>query len=192
MKDAKRDKVIIFSAPSGSGKSTIVGHLLRKYPFLEFSISATSRAPRGEEQHGREYYFYTPKEFIELVKDEAFVEHEEVYSGQFYGTLHSEVERIWKKGHVILFDIDVKGGVNLKKLFGEKALAVFVKAPSLEALRERLMKRQTDSIEEIEKRIAKAEEESSYERYFDVTLINNNLDEAFSEAEKIIENFIKS
>lgn len=192
MKDAKRDKVIIFSAPSGSGKSTIVGHLLRKYPFLEFSISATSRAPRGGEKHGREYYFYTPQEFIELVKEGAFVEHEEVYAGQYYGTLHSEVERIWKKGHVILFDIDVKGGVNLKKLFGEKALAVFVKAPSLEALRERLMKRQTDSIEEIEKRIAKAEEESSYERYFDVTLINNNLDEAFSEAEKIVENFIKS
>ncbi len=186
----KRDmdkKVIIFSAPSGAGKSTIVGHLLNKYPFLEFSVSATSRQPRGQEQHGREYYFFTVEEFRKMIEKGEFVEYEEVYPGSFYGTLRSEVERIWAKGHVILFDIDVKGGVNLKKLFGDEALSVFIKPPSVEELRHRLEGRGTDSPEAIEKRVAKAAEELEYEKYFDYVLVNDTLSDSLSEAEALIE-----
>lgn len=180
-------KVIIFSAPSGAGKSTIVGHLLNKYPFLEFSVSATSRQPRGQEQHGREYYFFTVEEFRKMIEKGEFVEYEEVYPGSFYGTLRSEVERIWAKGHVILFDIDVKGGVNLKKLFGDEALSVFIKPPSVEELRHRLEGRGTDSPEAIEKRVAKAAEELEYEKYFDYVLVNDTLSDSLSEAEALIE-----
>ena len=144
-------KVIIFSAPSGAGKSTIVNHLLGKYPELEFSISATSRAPRGNEQDGREYYFYSADRFREMIAQGKFIEHEEVYPGSFYGTLKSEVERIWAKGHVIVFDIDVKGGVNIKRIFGDKAFSIFIQAPSVEILRERLISRGTDSAEAIGK-----------------------------------------
>lgn len=184
-------KVIIFSAPSGSGKSTIVNHLLQKYPFLEFSISATSRPPRGEEQNGKDYYFYTADEFKDLIAKNSFVEYEEVYAGSFYGTLNSELERIWAKGHIIVFDIDVKGGRNIKKLFGDQALSIFIKAPSIEVLRKRLVGRQTDSPEAIERRIAKAEEELKYEKYFDRTIVNDNIDMAFADAEKLIEDFLK-
>lgn len=184
------NKVIIFSAPSGSGKSTVVNHLLDKYPFFEFSVSATSRPPRGKEQHGREYFFYTPDEFRRLISEDAFVEYEEVYPGSYYGTLRSEVERIWAAGHTILFDIDVKGGVNLKKLFGEKALAVFVKAPSIEALRQRLILRGTDSDQAIEKRVEKAREEMTYEKYFDRILVNEVLASTFAEAEEMVEDFV--
>ena len=134
-----KEKVIIFSAPSGSGKSTVVRHLLDTFDCFELSVSATSRAPRGVEQHGREYYFITPDEFRALIAEDAFVEHEEVYNGVFYGTLKKEVRRIWDAGHAILFDVDVKGGVNLKRYFGDKALSVFVQAPSVEVLRERLV-----------------------------------------------------
>ncbi len=183
-------KVIIFSAPSGSGKSTIVNHLLLKYNFLEFSISATSRKPRGNEQHGKEYYFFTAEEFLKLIEKNAFVEHEEVYEGLHYGTLKSEVERIWNKGNVILFDIDVKGGVNLKKLFGEKALSVFVKPPSIDILRERLVLRGTEDKESIDKRVEKAKEELLYEKFFDYVLINDSLSESLKEAERITEAFI--
>lgn len=184
------NKIIIFSAPSGSGKSTIVNHLLNKYSILEFSISATSRAPRGEEKHGKEYFFFSTEEFERLIREEAFVEYEEVYKGSYYGTLKSEIERIWSKGHTILFDIDVKGGVNLKRIFGDAALAVFVKPPSVEELRKRLVGRGTDTPEAIEKRVAKAEEELTYEQYFDVVLVNDILSESLAKAEGLIDSFV--
>lgn len=182
-------KVIIFSAPSGAGKSTIVHHLLEKYSFLEFSISATSRAPRGKEENGKDYYFFTTEEFENKIKADHFVEYEEVYAGSYYGTLKSEVERIWAKGNIIVFDIDVKGGVNLKKLYGENAVAVFIQPPSVEELRNRLIGRGTDSPEAIERRVAKAEEELTYASKFDIVLINDKLDDAFLTAEKIVEEF---
>ena len=188
--NSSNNKVIIFSAPSGSGKSTIVNHLLSKYPFLEFSISATSRAPRGQEMHGKEYFFFSTEEFERLISQEAFVEYEEVYKGSYYGTLKSEIERIWAKGHTILFDIDVKGGVNLKKIFGDAAMAVFVKPPCVEELRKRLIGRGTDTPEAIEKRVAKAAEELTYEKYFDVILVNDRLDESLAEAERLIDSFV--
>ena len=184
-------KVIIFSAPSGAGKSTIVNHILGLYPELEFSISATSRAPRGKEQNGKEYYFFTADKFREMVAADMFVEHEEVYPGSFYGTLKSEVERIWAKGHVIVFDIDVQGGMNLKRIFGEKALSVFIQAPSVETLRERLVGRGTDSAEAIEKRVAKAAEEMSFADKFDYILVNDDLQKAFEEADDVVGNFIR-
>lgn len=186
----KNNKVIIFSAPSGSGKSTVVNHLLKKFPSLEFSVSATSRSPRGNEQNGKEYFFFSPEEFRTLIDQNAFVEYEEVYSGSLYGTLRSEVERIWAKGHTIVFDIDVKGGVNLKKLFKESALAIFIKAPSIESLRERLIHRGTDSDEAIEKRVFKAMEELEYEKQFDKVIINDILEHTLTEADIIVEEFI--
>ncbi len=183
-------KVIIFSAPSGAGKSTVVGHLLKTFPFLEFSISATSRPPRGSEKDGIEYYFFSEQQFRDLISQNAFVEYEEVYPGSFYGTLRSEVERIWAKGHVILFDIDVKGGVNLKRIFGDNALSVFVKPPSVEELRRRLVGRGTDTPEAIEKRVAKAEEELQYEPKFDRVLENDRLEQTLAEAEEIVNTFV--
>ena len=135
------NKVVIFSAPSGSGKSTVVNHILGLHPEMEFSVSATSRAPRGSEKDGVEYYFLSAEEFRSKIEADAFVEYEQVYTDRYYGTLKSEVERIWAKGHVIIFDVDVKGGVNLKKYFGDAALSVFIKAPSVEALRQRLIGR---------------------------------------------------
>ena len=182
-------KVIIFSAPSGAGKSTVVSHLLKSFPFLEFSISATSRAPRGREKNGVEYYFFSEQQFRDLIARDAFVEYEEVYPGSFYGTLRSEVERIWAKGHIILFDIDVKGGVNLKRIFGNDALSVFVKPPSVEELRRRLIGRGTDSPEAIERRVAKAEEELKYESRFDRILENDRLERTLAEAEEIVNTF---
>ena len=183
-------KVIIFSAPSGAGKSTVVGHLLKTFPFLEFSISATSRPPRGSEKDGVEYYFFSVQQFRDLISKDAFVEYEEVYPGSFYGTLRSEVERSWAKGHVILFDIDVKGGVNLKRIFGDNALSVFVKPPSVEELRRRLVGRGTDTTEAIEKRVAKAEEELTYEPKFDRVLENDRLEQTLAEAEEIVNTFV--
>lgn len=185
------NKVVIFSAPSGAGKSTIVNHLLGLHPELEFSISATSRAPRGQEQHGVEYYFYSADEFRQMIAQERFVEYEEVYSGSFYGTLRSEVERIWAKGHTIIFDIDVQGGVNLKRIFGEQALSVFIQAPSVEVLRERLIGRGTDTEEAIEKRVAKAASEMEFAAgKFDYTLINDDLQTALAEAERVVGGFL--
>ena len=182
-------KVIIFSAPSGAGKSTIVGHLLQTFPFLEFSVSATSRAPRGTERHGKEYYFLSPEEFEERIRRGDFVEYEQVYAGSYYGTLRSEVDRIWGKGNVIVFDIDVKGGVNLKQLYGEKALSVFIQPPSVEILRERLILRGTDSPEAIEKRCRKAAEELAYAPRFDRIIVNDRLQEAIGQAETLIRQF---
>ena len=185
------NKVIIFSAPSGAGKSTIVNHLLGLHPELEFSISATSRAPRGQEKHGVEYYFFTADEFRSMIAEDKFVEYEEVYAGSFYGTLRSEVERIWAKGHVIIFDIDVQGGVNLKRIFGNQAFSVFIQAPSVEILRERLVNRNTDTPEAIEKRVAKAASEMEFAAgKFDYTLINDDLQTALEEAERVVGRFI--
>ena len=185
------NKVLIFSAPSGAGKSTIVGHILGIWKDkMEFSISATSRAPRGTEQNGREYHFVSPDEFRRLISEDSFVEYEEVYKDHFYGTLKSEVERIWAAGHVIIFDVDVKGGVNLKKYFGEKALSIFIKAPSVETLRHRLVKRGTDSPEPIAERVEKASQEMEYAPQFDYVLINDDLATAFGEVEKVVEDFL--
>lgn len=184
-------KVLIFSAPSGSGKSTIVNHILGLHPDMEFSVSATSRPPRGQERDGREYYFLSEEEFRRRISAGEFVEYEEVYAGSFYGTLKSEVERIWGKGHAIIFDVDVKGGVNLKKYFGGSAMSVFVQAPSVEELRRRLEARKTDSAESIERRIAKAGEEMKFAPQFDHILVNDELEKAFSEAESLVSTFLR-
>lgn len=183
-------KVLIFSAPSGSGKTTIVNRLLTRYPELEFSISATSRAPRGTEQHGKEYYFLTQEEFEKAVSEDRFVEWEEVYKGTCYGTLRSEVERIWDKGHVIVFDVDVLGGINLKRIFGQEACSIFIMPPSVEELRHRLVNRGTDSAEVIEKRVAKAEFEITKSPEFDYIVINDNLEEAVEKTCGLLDNFI--
>ena len=185
------EKVIIFSAPSGSGKTTIVRQLLQKYPQFEFSVSATSRAPRGQEVDGVDYYFLTEEEFLRRIEADAFVEWEEVYNGTCYGTLRSEMERIWAKGNVIIFDVDVMGGINLKHIFGESACSIFIKAPSVEALRERLIGRGTDSMETIEKRVAKAEFELSKAGEFAFVVVNDSLDEAVEHTEQIIRDFLK-
>ncbi len=183
-------KVIIFSAPSGSGKSTIVNYLLSLNLGLEFSISATSRAPRGAEKDGVEYYFLSTEEFERRIAADEFVEHEEVYKGCYYGTLRSEVERIWGKGHTIVFDVDVKGGLNLKKIFGSQTLTVFIQPPSIEELRRRLVGRGTDSPEKIEQRIAKAGEELTYASQFDTIVVNDDLATAQAEAEQKVRAFI--
>lgn len=185
-------KVIIFSAPSGSGKSTIVNELLKKFPTLEFSVSATCRAPRGEEKNGVEYYFLSDEEFQRKIDAGEFVEWEEVYAGTRYGTLLSEVRRIWEKGNVIIFDIDVKGALNVKKLFGDNALALFIMPPSVEELERRLQKRATDSPETIRKRLDKAEHELGYAKHFDKVVVNDHLETAVKEAEQIISDFLKS
>ena len=183
-------KVLIFSAPSGSGKSTIVNHILGLHPEIEFSVSATSRPPRGAEQDGVEYLFCSADVFRLMVRDGKFVEHEEVYPDRFYGTLKSEVNRIWAKGHVIIFDVDVKGGVSLKKYFGDSALSVFIQAPSVEELRKRLIARATDPMDAIEQRVAKAAEEMTYAPKFDRILINGDLETAYREAEKMVDDFL--
>ena len=184
------NKVLIFSAPSGSGKSTVVNHILSGHKGIEFSVSATSRLPRGEEKDGVEYFFYSADIFRLLVRDDKFVEFEEVYPDRFYGTLKAEVNRIWARGNVIIFDVDVKGGVNLKKYFGNQALSVFIQAPSVEVLRERLVKRGTDSPEDIEKRVAKAAEEMTYAPQFDKVLINDDLATALAEADAMVDSFL--
>ncbi|HIX96339.1 guanylate kinase [uncultured Alistipes sp.] len=183
-------KVIIFSAPSGSGKTTIVHRLLERYPQLEFSISATSRAPRGAERDGVDYYFLSQEAFAAAVAEGRFVEWEEVYKGTCYGTLRSEVERIWQKGHVIVFDVDVLGGINLKRIFGQDACSVFIMPPSVEELRRRLEGRGTDSPEAIDRRVAKAEFELTKAPEFDHTVVNDRLDDAVEETCAILDAFI--
>ena len=184
-------KLVIFSAPSGSGKTTIVRELLQRFPQFEFSISATSRQPRGKEQHGIDYYFLSTEEFRQRVERDEFVEWEEVYAGTCYGTLKSEVERIWAKGNVIVFDVDVMGGINLKRLFGDDACSIFIMPPSIEELERRLRGRGTDSEEVIQKRIGKAEFELSKSPEFDYTVVNDVLADAVNEATDIINNFLK-
>lgn len=183
-------KLLIFSAPSGSGKTTIVRRLLEQFSNLEFSISATSRAPRGAEKNGVDYYFLTAEEFAEAVAANKFVEWEEVYKGTCYGTLRSEMERIWTKGNVILFDVDVMGGIRLKEIFGEDALSIFVMPPSIEELRRRLEGRGTDAPEVIEKRIAKASFELTKAPEFDRQVVNDDLEVAVSQVAEIVKNFI--
>jgi guanylate kinase len=183
-------KAIIFSAPSGSGKTTIVKHLLKNNPDLGFSISASTRDKRGrKEEHGKDYYFLTPQEFINRINNDAFVEWEEVYEGNFYGTLKSEIERIWKSGKNVVFDVDVKGGLNLKKYFGDKALAIFVKVPSLEILKERLHDRGTESEESLSRRLFKAQFEMSFQDKFDRVLVNENLEKSLAEAQQLYDGF---
>ena len=182
---------MVFSAPSGAGKTTIVTHLLKTFNKLEFSVSATSRAPRGQEVDGKDYYFLSVKEFKKRIKNGEFVEYEEVYPGSFYGTLKSEVERIWAKGNVIMFDVDVKGGVSIKKIFGEKAFTVFIMPPSLKVMEKRLRARGTDSEEAIKTRVAKAAEEMTYAAKFDAVLVNDVLEESFEKAERLVKLFTR-
>lgn len=184
------EKVIIFSAPSGSGKTTIVHELLKRYPQFEFSISATSRAPRGAEKDGVDYYFLTEEEFLRRIEADAFVEWEAVYAGTHYGTLRSEVDRIWSKGNVIIFDVDVVGGVNLKRIFGDKACSVFIMPPSIEELERRLIGRGTDAAEVIAKRVAKAGQEIERAPEFDHVVVNDDLQRAIADTCVIIDNFI--
>lgn len=183
----KKCNILIFSAPSGAGKSTVVHYLLNKYKFLQFSVSATSRKPRGEEVNGKDYFFISNDEFLRKIENNEFVEYEQVYEGTYYGTLKSEVERIWGNDGVVVFDVDVVGGANLKKRFGKQAVSVFIEPPSIKALRERLLARGTDSESAIEKRVAKAEAELTFKSKFDIVLVNDNLEKCLSEAEKIIE-----
>lgn len=184
-------KVLIFSAPSGAGKSTVVNHLLGLHPEFEFSVSAASRPPRGDERDGVEYYFISSGKFAELVAQDAFVEHEDVYPGCSYGTLKSEVKRIWDKGHVILFDVDVKGGCSLKKYFGDSALSMLILPPDLDVLEKRLRGRGTDSEESIRKRLDKAGWELDFARgKFDCELVNDKLEDTFAEAERVVETFL--
>ena len=184
-------KLVIFSAPSGSGKTTIVRELLKRFPRFEFSISATSRAPRGVEQHGVDYYFLSNDEFRARVERNEFVEWEEVYQGTCYGTLRSEMERIWSNGNIIIFDVDVLGGINLKRIFGADACSIFIMPPSVEELERRLRGRGTDSEEVILKRIGKAGFELSKAPEFDHTVVNDDLQEAIEQTASIIENFLK-
>ncbi len=183
-------RLIIFSAPSGTGKSTIVRYLLEKDLKLQFSISATSRLPRGEEKHGVEYYFLSPDEFRTRIKEKHFVEYEEVYKDNFYGTLKSEVDRIMAAGNNVVFDVDCVGGLAIKKIYGDKALSVFIMPPSVEELRHRLEKRGTDTPEVIQNRLDKAAHEMSYASQFDAVILNDDFDKAKRETVKLIRKFI--
>ncbi len=185
-----KGKLIIISAPSGAGKTTIVKYLLKCNLNLEFSISATSRKPRNNEKHGVDYYFIDNNEFKLKVNNNEFLEWEEVYEGTCYGTLLSEVNRLTDKGKNVLFDVDVKGGINIKKIFGSKALSLFIQPPSIDELRYRLEKRGTDSPDVIDKRVAKAKYEITYAGEFDYIIINDDLDKAQIETENLIRNFV--
>lgn len=188
-----KGKLLIFSAPSGSGKSTIVQWLMKEHPELNmhFSISCTTRAPRGTEQHGVEYFFLTPDEFRQKIAEDAFVEYEEVYADRFYGTLKSQVTELTEAGKQVVFDIDVKGGCNVKRLYGAQALSIFIQPPSVEELRRRLVGRATDAPEVIEQRLAKAEEEMTYAPKFDKVVVNDDLETAKQEVLKLINEFLK-
>ncbi|WMI69217.1 guanylate kinase [Mangrovimonas sp. YM274] len=187
-----KGKLIVFSAPSGSGKTTIVRHLLKQEELgLEFSISATSRAPRGEEVDGKDYYFLSFEDFKQKIKNDEFLEWEEVYRDNFYGTLKSEVERIWAKGKHVIFDIDVSGGLRIKRKFPEDTLAIFVKPPSIDELKIRLKKRKTESEDKINMRVSKASAELATAPLFDKIVINKDLDVALEEAYNLVSNFIK-
>lgn len=185
------EKIVIFSAPSGSGKSTLIWHLMQEMNCFEFSISATSRQPRGTEQNGKEYYFLTPNEFRAKIAEDAFLEYEEVYKDKYYGTLKSEVNRIHKAGRVAIFDVDVKGGVNIKNFYGASALSVFIQPPSIEVLRQRLIGRATDSMEVIESRLERASFELSYADKFDKVVINDNLETAKAEIVRVVKEYLE-
>ncbi len=183
-------KLIIFSAPSGSGKSTIINYLLQQNLNLAFSISATSRPPRGTERNGVEYFFLSPEEFRQRIANDEFLEYEEVYKDRFYGTLKSQVEKQLEAGQNVIFDVDVVGGCNIKRFYGDRALSVFIQPPSIEELRKRLVGRGTDAPDVIESRIAKAQFELEYADKFDVRIINDNLEKAEAEALKTVTEFI--
>lgn len=185
-------KCIIFSAPSGAGKTSIVKHLLKTRNDLEFSISACNRERRKNEEDGKDYYFLSTEDFKKKIENDEFIEWEEVYSDQYYGTLKSEIERIWKQGRHVIFDVDVLGGLSLTRYFKEKALAIFVKAPSIEALEKRLRSRGTESDEKIAKRLSKASQEMDYAKWFDVELLNEDLNKACKGAEMMVDAFLKS
>ena len=186
------NRVIILSAPSGCGKTTLLKALMERGLPLEFSVSATSRQKREGEQDGRDYYFFTPEQFREKVEQGAFLEWNEVYTGQYYGTLLSEVDRIAQNGHHVIFDVDVKGGLSIKERFGERALAVFVMPPSIEVLRQRLLNRGTETPESVEKRLKRADYEISFSDRFDYVLVNDDLDAAIKEAYGLISGFLAS
>lgn len=184
------DKAIIFSAPSGSGKTTIVKRLVQQNPDLDFSISACTRDRRGrQEENGKDYYFLSPEDFKNKIDNHEFVEWQEVYAGNFYGTLKSEIERVWASGKNVIFDVDVKGGLNLKKYLEESALAVFVKVPSIDVLGERLRSRNTESDDSISRRLFKAKFELTFEDQFDVTLLNQDLEQSVIIAQRLYRNF---
>lgn len=185
-------KLIIFSAPSGSGKSTIINYLLTQGLNLAFSISATSRAPRGTEQHGVEYYFLSPEEFKQRIANNEFLEYEEVYENRFYGTLKAPIEKQLEEGYNVVFDVDVVGGCNIKKYYGNRAISIFIQPPSIEELRKRLIGRGTDTMEIIEDRIAKAEFELGFADKFDVVIVNDDLETAKEEALSTLQTFLKS
>lgn len=187
-----KGKMLIVSAPSGSGKSTIVQWLMKEHPELKlyFSISCTSRPPRGTEQHGVEYFFLKPEEFRERIANDEFLEYEEVYEGRFYGTLKAQVERQREAGQNVVFDVDVKGGINIKKYYGEEALSLFIQPPSVEELRRRLEGRATDSPEAIAQRLAKAEYEMTFAPQFDHIIVNDNLELAKQETLRLLEHFL--
>ena len=189
-----RGKLIIISAPSGTGKSTIIGWLMKEHPELNlaFSISCTSRAPRGTEQNGVEYFFLTPEEFRERIENDEFLEYEEVYEGRFYGTLKAQVERQLEAGQNVVFDVDVKGGVNIKKFYGDEALSIFIQPPSIAELRRRLENRVTDAPEVIDQRIARAEFELTFADKFDTIVVNNDLAQAEQDALTLIEDFLSA
>lgn len=183
-------KAIIFSAPSGSGKTTVVNHLLSIMPELGFSVSATTRKPRENEMDGREYYFLDPEDFRQKLANDEFLESEEVYNGIFYGTLHSEVERLWSLGKTVIFDVDVAGGLRIKKKFGDNALAIFLRPPSIDILMDRLRKRSTEVEHQLQMRIDKAHYELQFESQYDLVLINDKLEDTLAKAELIVRNFI--
>ena len=187
----QKGRAIIFSAPSGSGKTTIVKRLVEQNPDLEFSISACTRDRRGrQEENGKDYYFLTPEDFKNKIDNEDFVEWQEVYAGNFYGTLKTEIDRIWAAGKNVIFDVDVKGGLNLKKYFGDKALAVFVKVPSLEILESRLRSRDTETEDVISRRLFKAKFEMTFEDEFDATVLNKDLEVSVMEAQQLYRSFV--
>ena len=189
---ASRGRLLIFSAPSGSGKSTIVNWLMNEHPelCLYFSISCTSRAPRGTEQNGVEYFFLTPEEFRQRIENDEFLEYEEVYANRFYGTLKAQVERQLQQGQNVVFDVDVKGGINIKRYYGERAMSLFIQPPSVEELRRRLVGRGTDTPEAIENRLAKAEYELTFAPQFDHIVVNDDLDAAKQETLRLVEDFL--
>ncbi|MDG1757548.1 MAG: guanylate kinase [Bacteroidia bacterium] len=186
------NKLVIFSAPSGSGKTTVVKHLLKKIDSLAFSVSVTTRQKRPNEENGRDYYFYSENEFLKAIKNDLFLEYEEVYKGLFYGTLKSEVERLWEAGKTVIFDVDVIGGLNIKKFYGAQALAVFLRPPSVDILMERLRNRETEVEHQLLERIEKAKSELNYEHQFDKVIVNDVLNDTFETAEIIVAKFLKS